>query len=74
METYRQVIRTLLPEEYAKRAIANCDKALLDTPFKEPKKSGILAVSFTWGETPEGHEFWSRVNYFCNNSLPPIPE
>lgn len=66
METkkVREWFEQTLPKEIAEKAIENTitlnsnPKTLYD---KEESFRYSLATSFMWSETPEGHEYWSKI-------------
>jgi len=57
-----------LPPAYAERAIRNTAQDWLSNPC--PNLYYAACGGFFWGNSPEGHDFWSAV---VNGSLPPIP-
>ena len=72
MKAYQQVITELLPEPYASLAIERCDYP--DREYQHEIKS-VLSFAFVWFNTPEGLDFWSKVDEHLRTGtpLPPAP-
>lgn len=44
--------------EYLKKTFLN----FVDKKYKRGYTTDIIDMSFTWSNTPEGHDFWSNIN------------
>ncbi len=61
-----------LPDGYRERALANMGEGSGLRGSTEADDLGTaVAYAFNWTESPEGHDFWSRVS---RGELPPLPE
>jgi hypothetical protein len=61
MKTSKKIREWLneLPQEIKEKALANTSSAVADTD--EPSLSEAIAASFSWGNSPEGHDYWSDI-------------
>lgn len=59
MKTAREWFEEL-PEDVRKKAINNSEKEGLDD-IPELSLSISLFGAFVWSDTPEGHDFWSKI-------------
>jgi hypothetical protein len=71
MKAYQQVITELLPEPYASLAIERCDYP--DREYQHEIKS-VLSFAFVWFDTPEGLDFWSKVDEHLRTGTPLPPD
>lgn len=62
MTTVKKVFKSGLCSDYARKAIKNCPKKLLNREVNDKMTLSIaLATCFHWEETPEGDDFWLSV-------------
>ncbi len=59
-----------LPDGYRERALANLGASIAGDEIRGDL-GDALAGAFVWGDSPEGHDFWSLVS---RGELPPLPE
>ena len=56
--TYREWFEKNLPEDVAKKAIANTRSQIIDDG--KGVCIGFLTSAFSWRKTPEGFHFWNK--------------
>jgi len=66
MKTAKEWFETL-EEPYRTQAIENTDEDLLKEKFFNLSKA--LIYSFLWGNTPQGHEYWSILKTKISNQI-----
>ena len=72
MKTIKQWFEETLPPEYAKRAIRNTRPEYLNTKWVDT--AAALSAAFRWSESPEGRDFWDKVQAAMIPKFPPIPK
>ena len=66
MKTTLQHFKETLTDEELEKAILNADEGRLNYKFETP--SDALSWAFYWSCSPQGHEYWSKIDYRLLNN------